>query len=262
MNEPPPTDTNSVYFVRSGNAYLPQPLAKGPWAPNTLSGPAISGLIATIFEQSVDLTGFSVARYVLDFHGKPPDMPLTAEVKEIRPGRQMQLHEVTLYSGDRIAARGSFLLARIAETPVTEPGMPYPQPDKAKMVTLPFNREGSSIRGIALPDMSRLPGQNIVWLHMGGNIVEAIPATPFTRAMLIADFGGAMGACVPMAEWTFANMDISVHFFRMPLGEWMLIDSHSVSSGNGIAGAMTVLADEHGIFARGFNTLFIGKRPG
>ena len=249
-----------AYFVRDGDRLIAQPLALGPWAPNTLAGGPVSGLVAALFEDSIDRTGFHVARYTLDFLGRVPSSPLRFRVSETRPGKRFRSFELMLHDGERDVVRATFLLVRDADTPAFATAMPYPLPSGTQpAAALGFAREGSSMRGSVVQGGLTVPGHGIVWLRLDGEIIAGQPASLFAKLAQFADYGGAIGREVEFGTWGFPNIDISLQLFRMPATEWILLDSHWESAGNGYATAINVFADEQGIVGRGSNTLFISK---
>jgi hypothetical protein len=103
------------------------------------------------------------------------------------------------------------------------------------------------------------PGPKILWVHFGHEHVGGTPLSPLVRAASIADFGGGLGTMVDRHEWTSANVDISVHMVREPVGEWILCDASTVSEGTGFARSDMILADRQGPFARAHQILFIAS---
>ena len=48
-----------------------------------------------------------------------------------------------------------------------------------------------------------------------------------------------------------------IQFFRMPRGEWFLVEAHTEGAGNGHALAQSVFADRDGVYAKGTQTIFV-----
>src|SRR3546814_5271344 len=65
---------------------------------------------------------------------------------------------------------------------------------------------------------------------------------------------------VDWREWSFANVDISLHLTRMPEGEWIRIAAETDGAGNGIAIVHARLADERGEIGHAHQTLFLDRR--
>lgn len=79
---------------------------------------------------------------------------------------------------------------------------------------------------------------------MNGEVIAGRKASNFVKACLFADFGNGFGAVTDAAEWSFANLDITIQFLRMPVGEWFLLDAETHMAGNGHGTARNVFADE------------------
>jgi hypothetical protein len=101
------------------------------------------------------------------------------------------------------------------------------------------------------------PGRGISWLATAGEVVAGQAPSNFVKACLFADFGNGFGSATKAAEWSFANLDITIQFLRMPVGDWFLLDAETHMAGNGHGTAMNIFADEKGVYARGFQTIFV-----
>src|SRR5690606_27263872 len=184
-------------------------------------------------------------------------------VTPVRQGRQAQLHRVELLAGGRLVAQAHILLARHLETPALAPPQPHPAPeDVAEDNFLVGASMAGAIRTRPIMGRVREPGRGVTWLSMNGEVVAGIPASPFVKACLFADFGNGVGSATYAHQWSYANLDISVQFFRMPRGEWFLIDAHTEGAGNGHAVAQSLFADAEGVYAKGTQRVCVGpSRP-
>jgi len=102
-------------------------------------------------------------------------------------------------------------------------------------------------------------GPGIVWSRFHGDIVPGIPISPFVQLAMASDFGSGSSAYVDWREWTFANVDITLHLLRMPRGPWARVQARTRSAGNGIAVVETQLADLEGIVGHAHQTLFVDR---
>lgn len=101
---------------------------------------------------------------------------------------------------------------------------------------------------------AREPGRGVGWLATDGQIVEGETPSNFVKAALFADFGSGVGSVPHAQEWSFANIDISLQFLRLPKGDRFLIDAITHMAGNGHATATSVFADREGVYACGIQT--------
>ncbi|MEN9717192.1 MAG: hypothetical protein RIQ99_70 [Pseudomonadota bacterium] len=201
---------------------------------------------------------FEIARFQVDIFGKVPHQPLTMEVDALRDGRQTKLHRVTLLSEGRPVAQAHLLRVRRMETPAFPVPHEYPSPDK-----IPEGEGPRSARMAGAIRMKRVlggpgePGRGISWLAMDGEVIRGTKPSNFVKACLFADFGNGFGSATDAAEWSFANLDITIQFLRMPVGDWFLLDAETHMAGNGHGTARNVFADAQGVYARGFQTIFV-----
>jgi Thioesterase-like superfamily len=246
------------YFTREGSAFQPNGLARNPWFADAVAGGPVSALFATIIEESGIVAEMQIARLTIDILGKVPSKLLEHRITPVREGRQMQLHRVELICEAKIVAQAHVLLVRHLETPPTLPPCDYPPPNgiEPSQILIGATMAGA-IETRAIRGHVTTPGRGTMWLSMSGQIVEGRPASPFAKACLFADFGNGIGSATRPDEWSFANLDIDIHFLRMPQGEWFLLDAHTEGCGNGHALTQSLFADEEGIYAKGTQTIFV-----
>ena len=77
------------------------------------------------------------------------------------------------------------------------------------------------------------------------------------HAAMISDFGNGLARAVAAGEWSFANVDISLHLVRRPVGEWLLVDADVMLQGLGVGLTNMTLSDRTGAFGRAHQTLLI-----
>ena len=245
-------------FHRDGDLFIPSPLARSPWDGNAIAGGSISGLLATAVEDLVPRDGFEITRYSLDILGKVPRQPLTARATALREGRQMRLHLVELLADGRPVAQVTVLLVRQTGTPRTPAPHDYPAPEDVPVAEwIPRASMKGSIRMRPIRGVSGVPGRGTGWLAMECEIIAGETPSNFVKAAYLADYGGGIGCATRPDEWSFANLDISLQFLRMPVGEWLLIDAETFMEGNGHGSAFSTFADCEGVYARGVQTIFV-----
>lgn len=246
------------YFTRRGEGFLPSGLAKNPWFDNAVAGGPIASLIATIIEEAQFDPAFEICRVSIDILGIVPREVLVPRIKPVRHGKQAQLHRIELLAGDRVVTQAHVLRARTLDTPEHPAAHNYPDPDSLKETQYLIGAQmAGAIRSKGVSGKVREPGRGIVWLTMSGEVVQGKATSPFVKACLFADFGNGVGSATFHNEWSFANLDITIQFFRMPRGEWLLIDAHTEGGGNGHALAQSTFADRDGVYAKGTQTIFV-----
>lgn len=246
------------YFTTDDKGFVPSGLARNPWFANAVAGGPIAALIGHVVEAAGFDGRFEICRLTIDILGIVPRARLVPRITPVRQGRQAQFHRVELLAEDRCVAQAHVLLARHLDTPEFPAPQPHPAPEE-----VPENDflVGASMAGAirTRPVMGRVrePGRGVSWMRMDGEVVLGVPASPFVKACLFADFGNGVGSATFAHEWSYANLDISIQFLRMPRGDWLLLDAHTEGAGNGHAVAQSVFADAEGVYAKGTQTIFV-----
>ncbi len=104
------------------------------------------------------------------------------------------------------------------------------------------------------------PGPATVWMRMRQALVEEEEPTPLQRALIAADVGNGISAVLDWREYVFINVDLTVHFERMPVGEWVCVDAVTRPQPTGIGTAESVLSDTTGRIGRAAQSLLIAQR--
>ena len=91
--------TNQPFFTRDRDAFIPTPVASGPWDPNSLHGRVIIGLLAFAIEQRHGADDFVPARLTVDMFRLPTLAPIEVTTKLIRDGLRIKVVEADFYSG-------------------------------------------------------------------------------------------------------------------------------------------------------------------
>jgi hypothetical protein len=76
--------------------------------------------------------------------------------------------------------------------------------------------------------------------------VEGEELTPFVRVVSTADFGNALGNLQALNNTGFINADVSLHLHRLPVGEWICLDSRSMHESHGLGVIESRVHDEQG----------------
>lgn len=238
-------------------AYVPTTLTAGPWDKRLQNGVAINALIAHAAEQVPSPAPMVTCRLVTDILRPSRMAPVVTKVEILREGAKLQLLQIDLLQDDVITARASVLRVRDGHSPATQFPIHIVGPDTLP----PLNRRKSALAPINETRLEEggveVLGPGVVWTRMTGDITPGVPISPFVQVAMAADFGSGTSSYVDWREWSFANVDISLHLTRMPLGKWIRVAATTESAGNGIAIVDTRLSDEHGEIGHAHQTLFV-----
>jgi hypothetical protein len=247
-----------AYFHRQDGGFLPTRFARNPWFEGAIAGGPLAALFGVVIEEAGFDPSLHIARISIDILGKVPSVLLHARVVAVREGRQMQLHKIEMLYGEKIVAQAHVLRVRHLETPIFPAPFDFPDPDTLdEGVHLVGASMAGAIRTKAVRGGVREPGPGTLWLAMDGEVIAGEAPSPFLKACLFSDFGNGVGSATDARDFSYANLDISVQFLRMPVGEWFLLDSHTVAGGIGHGLARNTLGDRRGVFAIGTQTVFM-----
>jgi hypothetical protein len=103
-------------------------------------------------------------------------------------------------------------------------------------------------------------GPATVWTRMRIPLVEGEAPSPRQRVVVVADSGNGASNVLDWARYVFVNTELTVHFVREPVGEWVLLDAETQLAEGGAGLASSVLSDRSGPVARGAQALFVAPR--
>lgn len=250
--------TSAFYRRQPDGSFAPLVPATGSWNRSHQNGSAVAGLLAFGIEATPTRAPLRIARLTVDIVRPVPFQPVTTRVEALRDGARMQLVDAVLLADGEVVARASAMRVRMGESPPAPdlmPDVPAPEDTPAVPITSALDRGHPMETRVARGSLCEI-GPGAAWVTFNADLVEGVPITPFLRATMAADIASAPSSVVRRGEWSFANLDLSLHFTRPPVGGWILIDAETVSAGVGVGQVNTVLADRNGAFGRGHQAVF------
>jgi hypothetical protein len=279
-----------AFYAPSGaGRFRSNELTRGPWdAESQHAGPP-AALLARAIERCPGIGASAadrlVGRITFEILKPVPIAPLEVEAEVVRPGRRVDLVEAALRSGDGeelVAARAWRIRAGEVELPgrlaSAEPGSP------ARAQRGPAGGEGRPVPPERLePGAAFFPtghevgyhvgmeyrfaaggflesGPAVCWMRMRGPLVAGEEPSPLQRVLVAADSGNGISATLDFRRYLFINVDLTAHLHRMPVGEWVCLDSLTVPEPTGIGFADSLLWDERGPIGRACQTLLVAER--
>lgn len=253
---------DSLYDLKDG-LYWPRAVASSPWQADLQGGPALAALLATLLEGAPTLEPMLTARVTVDILRPTPMKPLKGGALIVRDGRRMQNVAAELTQDGVLVARATSLRIRLGESlPVPMTGV-WPGLDEAStrpLVRRDPGRAGLETRLVSGGLLEHGPG--VMWARPAVDLYPGHPLSPVAASLQIADHGSALSSILDSRQWTYANMDVAVHFTRAPTSEWILLDARTVTSGLGVGLVNSILADLRGPFARAHQTVFLEPLTG
>jgi hypothetical protein len=243
------------FFLPLGNGrFAATEHTAGPWDPAHQHAGPPSALLAGALDDRDDMV---VARITLEILKPIPIAEVEVVTEVERPGRSVELLSGELRVGGTpfVKARAWRMLpspVRVAPEYVPPP-LPEPREDDfgvfgyARAIEFRYATGGWRDLG---------PAQ--VWTRLKVPVVEGAEPTPLQRVMVVADSGNGVSAALDWSSHLFINTELSVHFLRLPEGEWVCLDARTEVEQAGLA--TSVLSDPAGVVARGAQSLFIARR--
>jgi len=251
------------YEIEDGR-FIPTGRSVSPWNSRHQNGVVLAGLVAHIADQHPTPIPMTTVRIITDIMHPTAMAPITSHVEVLREGRNLQLLGVSLIAEAGTTVKATVLRVRQVDTPPDPHAQENASPPDASAP--PFLPERSVLGRIF---ETRLVsggldecGAGSCWSRVEGQLVLDTPVTPLVHAAMFADFGSGIGAMLPRKEWSFANVDISLHLTRAPVGEWLRQDAATQSAGNGVAVVSGKMFDVKGAIGRTHQTLFVNRISG
>jgi hypothetical protein len=217
--------------------------------------------------------GRHLARLSLELVRPVPLAPLAVRAEIVRPGRRLQVVEVTVE-----AEAGVVTMARAVCIRRVGPGEGAPPaslddpadrpPDAAGFaaVRIPaswplvvFHADAIEARPVV--GGFGLPGPAMAWFRLRYPVVAGEPLTPLLRVAVISDFASGLSSEVTAHGSTFINADITLSAIRQAAGEWVGLVARSHYGDPGSAVALASVWDGSGRIGAIAQSLVIDRTP-
>ncbi|WP_312596797.1 acyl-CoA thioesterase domain-containing protein [Brevundimonas sp.] len=250
----------NAFYTQEVEGYTPAAAAASPWSKRHQSGIPIAGLLAHTLTSSIHTEGLFLARISIDILRPAPMAVTQTRCERTATCDAGTWARATLVAAGRDVAVATALFTHGREPDEAVQTAPYPSPDLAP--NEPINRRiDTGMDSKVLYGGLKVRGPGAAWVRPRLSILDAEPASPTVGAVMAADFGGALSSVHDGRIWSFANVDLNVHFARSPRSEWIRVQSVTHTQGEGSALVDTRLSDLFGDFAYARQTLFIAPQP-
>ncbi|MET1043503.1 MAG: thioesterase family protein [Microbacteriaceae bacterium] len=256
------TGPEPYYFARGNGRFESTHHAQGAWNPHEQHMAPVSGILAYCLEQFQPRPELRMARISFDILGLIPDGVFEVRTTMLRPGRTIELVQAELISDGRAAVRATAWRLQHSDTSavtaIEDERMSGPDESVEPLDLSEW--PGGYIRSIDVrPALGHATGRGRVWLRTAHPLVAGAPVSSVARLIgLIDTSNGIASRVTPGAgNYLFPNVDLQVHLYREPTGEWLGL-ANSVSFGpDGIGLTSTVLHDASGPVGRAEQILTI-----
>ena len=256
--------SEAFYLSEGDGRFVPTESTLGPWG-RAQHGAPPAALLGRAIENNHG-EGMQVARIVFDILRPVPLEPLVIETRVVRPGKKVMLVEAQLMVGGEVMVRGSAWLIREAELDLPEAlGAPvHPGPEglkslDAKSITEdPHYLHASDWRFVTGDFLT--PGPATAWIRTTVPLVQGEEDSALTHVLAVADCSSGVSGALDFFKWVYINTDVSVYLNRLPLGQWICIESETVVQLSGMGLASGILWDEKGRIGTVSQSLYVAPR--
>lgn len=238
--------------------------AQGAWNEHEQHMAPASGLMAECLLRHQPRNGMRMARVSYEILGLIPGGEFTVATSTIRPGRTIELIQAELNAGGRTAIRASAW--RLATSDTSEVAAieddAMPGPDDSEPWDAASEWPGGYIRSLEMRMVDgHRPGSGKVWVRTAHPLTDAGDSPDVARLIGLVDTANGIAARVPPGRnsYAFPNVDLQIHMYREPRGEWLGLDNEVSFGTDGIGLTSTVLHDLDGPFGRSEQILTIRK---
>jgi hypothetical protein len=253
----------SFYVALGGGRYRATERTSGPWDPRHQHAGPPSALLTGALERTEPREDMVLARVTVEILGAIPIAEFEVETSVERPGRSVELLAGEVRADGRPVLRARAW--RVLGSPVgSDDGPPPPPlPDVGETPPGTLGEEFGYAHAIEWRWASggwEERGPATVWTRMRIPVVEGEEPTPRQRVLVVADSGNGASNVLDWSRYLFINTELTVHFTREPVGEWVCLDAETRIARGGAGLARTVISDRTGPVARGAQALLVAPR--
>ncbi|WP_298229592.1 thioesterase family protein [Gryllotalpicola sp.] len=245
-----------AYFERLGDArFRMDDAVRGSWSPNDAHIAPVLGLVAHIVEHHRDLRrsdGLQIGRIAYDIFGTMDTTVndiLDAEVRIVRPGRTIELVEVTLTHRDRVSVLAHAWLMHPFDTAHLAGSGASAMPTRDSMAEQGAAEAFESFGFVKTIDMLRKvdkPGHGWAWMRPQLPLLEGERVSATARALGVVDVANGVGPLIHPKLATYPNIDLTAHVFAEPRGQWVGFETTASFGPTGMGLTSSMLYDEEG----------------
>jgi hypothetical protein len=256
-----------------GEKFRATDLTRGTWSSSIQHGGPVSALLARALERCEPRDDTRLSRVVIDLvGGVPAEGDLWVRSQLDRGGKQIELvsaemlapgpdgepRPVARASGWRLQQQDTEALAFAAAPPLRPRTEAHSRNLKARMWDRNYVH---SLDWLWLTErLTKGPGES--WIRPEVDLVNGETMTPLERLFAVADCANGIGSKLDITKWTFLNIDLAVHVFRIPDGEWIGFRADTSYGPDGIGTTVGTLFDEQGAIGAIQQSVLVRRRPG
>ncbi|WP_349898375.1 thioesterase family protein [Parafrigoribacterium soli] len=246
------SEIEPYYHSRRDGRFESTVHAQGAWNPHEQHMAPVAGILAHSLELFQPRPELRIARISYDILGLIPGGEFDIVTTMLRPGRTIELVQAELVSGGRAAVRATaWRLVRSDTSAIAAiDDDRISGPDAVEDPVAMEEWAGGYIQSIdvrPLPDHAA--GRGRAWIRAKHPLVD-VPFSDFARLIGLVDTTNGIATRVKPQEYLFPNVDLQIHLYREPSGEWLGLQNSVSFGSDGIGLTSTVLHDLTGPFGR------------
>ena len=254
-----------AYYVRlDGGRFHSTLHSQGAWNDHEQHMAPASGLMVHELLRNHPRAEMVMSRINFEILGIIHGGEFEIETRVLRPGRTIELLEATFTAQGRTAIRAQAWRLLAGDTAdVAGPAHPgLPRPDGCPPAPMQSVWDGGFIRATEFRTVAdRGPGNRTVWARPLHPLVLDEEIHPLARFVSIVDTANGVAVRQDPREYMFPNVDLTIHLFRQPHGEWTGLDTRVTFGAGGVGMTDTELFDEQGPVGRAAQILTVRKFP-
>ena len=258
----------SALYVREGDGYRATQYTRGPWDPRHQHAGPPAALLAREAARVSGLASGQFARLTFDILRPVPIDAVQVDARVIRPGRRVEQVEAAMTAGGETVMRLSAWRMRREAVELPERlraiAPPPPAPGDSEPTGLPFYPDGigyaDALEWRLVSGTVAEPGPAAVWTRLRTPLVAGEPTQPIEHLLVMSDAASGVSMTLDWRDYTFVNVDYSLHLERAPDGEWMAMDAVTRPGPEGMGQCTAVLSDLTGRLGVSTQSLLVTRR--
>lgn len=252
------------YEALGGGRYRSTIHAQGAWNVHEQHMAPASGIMADCLDRHEPREDMRMARLSYEILGLIPGGEFEVVTTTLRPGRTIELLQAELTAGGRTAIRATAWRMITSDTSAIAAfeDARIPAPEDCAPYDAATVWPGGYIASLQMriADGHRA-GSGTVWLRTQHPLTDKKDSSDLARLIGLVDTANGIAARVPPGKgsYAFPNLDLQIHMYRRPEGEWLGLDNEVTFGTDGIGLTSTVLHDLQGPFGRAEQILTLRK---
>lgn len=242
----------NAYFVPLGDGRFDATRhVGGAWFADEQHIAPMLGLLTHLVEVDRDLRrsdGMVLGRLAFEILGRVKIAEVSTQVRVPRPGRGVELVEaVASQDGRDVVSLRAWLMKPddsrgVAGTPLS----PIPSPEETPPWDPTEEWPGEFIRSVEVRRSKQGPGRGQFWARTNVPLIATTTYSRLAAFVGLLDIANGMMVRAHPKEIAFPNVDLTVHLFTMPEGEWVGLDTSVTFGTAGTGVTSSVVHDRNG----------------